>query len=155
MSLTYNENQNISSVQDDKMLIVLYMFLLLSEYDSQIKNKEIPSSNPYIDRVTMPVDNGKYIEIPIAIQQFAIQKWVLSKENTKPQQKFKKVNDHIVDSKDGLIIHDSDCHCKSCDYKKGSYFTSIIHVMVCILIIVAIFYLLGCMRHNGARGLIN
>ena len=154
MSSTYTEDND--KIPADKMLIVLYVLLLLSEYDKQIDNKEIPASNPYIDRITMPTE-GDYIEVPKELQRIAIQKWILSKEEDKNEdseehnRQSDRDDSYVVNSEDNIIVHDDTCYCKSCDYKKSSYFASIIQIVVCLLIIIAIFYLLSWMRQGFNR----
>lgn len=163
--IEYQETGN--AIPMDKMMIILYMYILLADYDKSIENKENPAINPYVDRVVMDVGEGKLISIPVDIQKYAIQKWILARENTsqenkkstqqsvKTEQVASKINSEsnaenqqkIEEEDDGIIVHTEGCFCKSCDYKKSTIFWHILKILIIALIIAAIVYFF--MKNNS------
>lgn len=181
--------QNGKFIPVDQATTLKYVYGLLNEYDTKIlKGINVTNeSNPYRDKIVMPVGNGKFVGVPEELHQHAVDKWLQSNgansvENlnskqadlytdgsagVKPTYIFKsepsnlqapqsndnqkKEDDTESDkSDDGIVIHDNSCECKQCARKikdRDSYFY--IKIIVCILILIAIFYGANTYGFNG------
>lgn len=65
-----------------------YVKSLLYEYDETINNSNNEEnksdiSNPYTDKIIMPLISGKFVEIPEEIQANAINEWLDEKKSNK------------------------------------------------------------------------
>lgn len=79
----YSPNGNTIPISATEALT--YVKTLLSEYDEALKNSnnEEIESNPYTDKIIMPLVSGKFVEIPEAIQTNAINEWLSEKKSNK------------------------------------------------------------------------
>lgn len=146
MSSTYKPNGNVIPI--DKTAAILYVFLLLSEFDRDMEKNKIPDLNPYEDKIIMPTEDGKFVIIPNELQMYAVKHWIAG---TKPKEISNKNISSKEKNEDEDIEkdeeHDEDCICKKCE-SKVNISSSISNLLICVLLIVAIFYFLGCMRSN-------
>jgi len=136
----------------NQTLVMLYMFSLLDQYDIAIELKKSVEVDPYRDNIIMKTDDGKYIEIPIEMQKYAIQKWIETKgkKNNKPSyenaydQEYKKLHEQDDDT-------DDDKACHSCrKEKKQSDYTVIdtsFQLILCLIVIFALIYALSSIRY--------
>lgn len=71
----YSSNGNVIPI--NALEASEYTKMLLSEYDNIIKNHKDTKIdiNPYSDKIIMPLENGKFVEIPQNIQDSAILEW--------------------------------------------------------------------------------
>jgi predicted nucleic acid-binding Zn ribbon protein len=60
-----------------------YVFEILKEYEMAINKGEKVEINPYINKIYIPMENEKVIEVPQEIQYEAIRKWNLEKNKIK------------------------------------------------------------------------
>jgi len=73
-------SQNGNYIPIDQPKAVEYIFSLLEDYDTKRKNGLDVSKmqNPYVDKIVMPVENGKFVGIPEQLQAYAVEKWLKS-----------------------------------------------------------------------------
>jgi hypothetical protein len=69
------------SVQLDPAASSSHVIALLDEYNERLKRGEKPDVNPFKERVIAQNDEGIFYEIPIEIQDRAIQLWIKSNKN--------------------------------------------------------------------------
>jgi hypothetical protein len=62
---------------------ISFVIETLRKYDENINNNIHVDKSPYNSKIIMETKEGKYIEIPMEVQNEAIQKWLYEKENPK------------------------------------------------------------------------
>lgn len=148
--------QNGNFIPLDSQSLLKYVYTLLNDYDIK-KSKGIDLTNytnPYKDKIVMPLGDDKYVGIPEELHTYAIEKWIktgvtnISKTQNKAEEveikhvyNVKKNEDNCDINDDCIITHASDCGCKGCSVKKeSSNFTYYSKIFVCILAIIILIY---------------
>ena len=79
----------------DKENIIKYIHDVLSDYDEKKKNGSVSydQTNPYHDKIVMPINDGKYISVPDDIQHIAVQSWLDMNAQNKVNQNENSIGD--------------------------------------------------------------
>ena len=81
---TYSKTGN--KIEINKTATILYVLLMLSEYDKSIEKNEYVDTDPYNDDIVMPTENNKYIVVPKELQEHAINQWNIGKKEKKEKK---------------------------------------------------------------------
>lgn len=139
MASTYSPNGNVLPI--DTKVTFLYVFLLLSEYDRLTEKGLKPQTNPYADKIIMPTEGGKFVEVPKNVQQYAISEWISKKNDEDNNLTSVKNNSDSEENNDDNKIHNDDCNCKKCSKKVTAYIStsnlcsSILFILICIVLV--------------------
>jgi hypothetical protein len=174
-------SQNGNYIPIDQPKAMEYIFGLLEDYDTKRKNGLDVSKmqNPYVDKIVMPVENGKFVGIPEQLQAYAVEKWLksgdlltasnnlnkknaLDFESNEVKHVYKtneneKTNTEVLESNiksnldtDDEIIHSIECVCKMCTKKNKTSESYYFCISLVILFIIFILgYLYTSNQNNG------
>jgi hypothetical protein len=123
-------NPSSEMSDDTRNIMKLYVFSILDEFDRDVVNKKKLSFNPYIDRISMAMDGGTMIFVPVDIQKQIVYDWV----TTKHLISIPPVPKSAEEIKKDMIITDD------------NFIDTSLQTILCIIIIFVILYALGSMR---------
>lgn len=84
-------------IPTDTNKMILQVTNLLKKYDEDAEKGIISKLQPYTDKLIIKIDEkGTTIEIPNDIQQEAIKKWKIIKEDLVYEKKKKEIEDNII-----------------------------------------------------------
>ena len=138
--------KNGNYIPVDKTLMVLYIFALLDDYDTSIKNGTKPKIDPYRNILYMKTDEQKYVEIPEDLRKYAILQWLQGRK-IKPRD-----HNYLQSEEESIQISKSKTSekCKTCrkDKKHRDYtlIDTTFQLILCMIIIFTILYTLSLIR---------
>ena len=138
----------------DKENIIKYIHNVLNDYDEKKKNGSVSydQTNPYHDKIVMPINDGKYISVPDDIQHIAVQSWLDINAQNKVNQNENSINDSTNVNNNfasNVVINNDDDDYQHSQYEittndkknkkniksKSNYFWLFVFILIFILIL--------------------